>query len=295
MANTVVKTPIVYYGGKTGIMNHILPLVPVHENYCEEFAGGAALFFAKKPAKNETINDRLKIVVNFYRTLKLRYRPLKRLIDSTLIGRDIHNEGLEVIRAHKRGEKVDSVRLAWAFWVCTNFAFSNKIGGGYKYSNDMSVSVPDTLAKRKAEFTEALVARIEHAYIENDDALKVARSRNTMKTFHYFDPPYPDTYQGHYSGKGLPGGDKFGWSEYEQLLMFCATECTGKFLLSGYNSEMLERFINEFGWYKLEIEHKVTPNHPTRFSSRKTKVEVLVRNYATSCGTLKLFDPHSFQ
>lgn len=291
MANTVVKTPIVYYGGKTSIINHILPLVPEHQTYYEGFAGGATLFWAKDPVKNETINDRMKIVVNFYRTLKLNYAPLKRLIDATLIGRDIHNEGLEIIRAHKRGEEVDSIRLAWAFWMCTNFAYSNKIGGGYKYSNDMSVAVPDTLAKRKADFTDALVARIEHAYIENDDAIKIAISRNTPKTFHYFDPPYPNADQGHYSGKSLPGGDKYDWEDYEKLMLFCATECNGKFLLSSYNSEMLQRYVDQYGWRKVEITHKISglkSHNPAK--NRWTRTEVLVRNYANVCNTMDLFE-----
>lgn len=289
MAYTTVKTPIVYYGGKTAILNHLLPMVPAHECYLEAYAGGATLFWAKEPVKNETINDQLKIVVNFYRTLKNKYSPLKRMIERTLIGRDIHNEALNVVRAHKKGLKVDSVKLAWAFWVCTNFAFSNKIGGGYKYSNDMSVSVPDTLIKRKQQFTEALVTRIEHAYIENDDAIKIAKSRNTKKTFTYLDPPYPGTDQGHYSGKSLPGGNKFTFVEYEKLLTWCAEECAGNFLLSGYNTEMLSSFIKANGWFKKEITHKVTPNHPTRFTTKKTKTEVLVSNYDTPCGTLKLF------
>lgn len=49
MAYTDTKTPIVYYGGKTAILNHIFPLVPEHEVYTECFAGGAALFWSKRP------------------------------------------------------------------------------------------------------------------------------------------------------------------------------------------------------------------------------------------------------
>lgn len=239
MANTIVKTPIVYYGGKTSIIQHLLAMVPIHEVYFEGYAGGASLFWAKDPVKNETINDRLDIVVNFYRQLKLNYKKLKRLIDASLIGREIHRDGLRIINAHKAGKKVDKTELAWAFWLCTNFAYSNKIGGGYKYSNHMSVAVPDTLAKRKEDFTQQLVARIEHAYIENDDAVKVAQSRNVEKAFHYFDPPYPNADQGHYSGRALPGGGPYGFDEYEKLLTWCAEKCKGKFLLSSYNSEML--------------------------------------------------------
>jgi len=288
--NKIVKTPIVYYGGKTSIQNHLLDLVPVHETYYEGFAGGATLFFAKDPVKNETINDRLNIVINFYRTLKFKFKPLKRLIDATLIGREIHREGLTLINAHKAGKHVNDVKLAWAFWMCTNFAYMNKIGGGYKYSNDMSACVPDTLAVRKKNFTDALVQRIEHAYIENDDAIKIANSRNRSKTFNYFDPPYPGEDQGHYQGTALPGGSKYGWDEYEKLLKWCAVECKGKFLLSSYNSEMLDGYTKIYGWHKKEITHKITglkTHNPAK--NRNNKTEVLIYNYANTCGTLKLF------
>jgi len=49
MAYTKVKTPIVYYGGKTAILNHLMEMVPVHEVYTETFFGGGTLFWAKDP------------------------------------------------------------------------------------------------------------------------------------------------------------------------------------------------------------------------------------------------------
>jgi len=291
MANTVVKTPIVYYGGKTSIINHLLELVPLHEVYTETFFGGGTLFFTKDPAKNETINDRLNVVINFYRCLKLHYKPLKKLIDATLISRTIHYEALRMIQKFQRVHGNDlaclgqrkKIELAWAFWVCTNFAYSNKIGGGYKYSNHMSVSVPDTLAKRKEQFTEALSERLQHAYIENYDAIKILQSRNVDKAFHYIDPPYPNADQGHYSG--------YGWDEYENLLKFLATECKGKFMLSSYNSEMLEGYSQIYDWYKREITHKISGSKESNFSkNRWHKTEVIVTNYSSPCLTLKLFE-----
>lgn len=276
MAYTQVKTPIVYYGGKTSILPHLLEMVPVHEVYTETFFGGGTLFFAKAPVKNETINDRLDIVINFYRVLKSDFKRLKKMIDATLIGRSIHNEALNTIRIHKLGVLVDRVNLAWAFWVCTNFAFSNKIGGGYKYSNDMSVSVPDTLAKRKAIFTDLLVERIQHAYIENDDALKIMRSRNVKKAFHYVDPPYPNADQGHYSG--------YTFDDYKLLLDFLGTECKGKFLLSSYNSEMLNQYIKIHGWHKKEITMRIGGSRETKatLNRKLDRTEVLVSNYKSA-------------
>lgn len=254
-----------------------------HEVYTETFFGGGTLFFAKAPVKNETINDRLDIVINFYRVLKNDFKRLKKMINATLIGRSVHNEALNTIRLHKNGITMDRLNLAWAFWVCTNFAFSNKIGEGYKYSNHMSVSVPDTLAKRKEDFTELLVERIQHAYIENDDAIKILRSRNVKKAFHYVDPPYPNADQGHYKG--------YTFDDYELLLNFLGTECTGAFMLSSYNSEMLDEYILKHDWFKKEIKIRIGGDREinTRLNRKLDRTEVLVSNYKSACGTLTMF------
>lgn len=172
MAYTKVKTPIVYYGGKTAILNHLLEMVPVHEVYTETFFGGGALFWAKDPVKNETINDRLDIVINFYRVLRSDYRKLKKMIDATLISRALYNESLQVIRLFKQNPlMVDRVHLAWAFWLRSNFSHMNKLNGGYKQEKDGGRSISQQLQKRKHEFTERMVARIENTTIENTDAL----------------------------------------------------------------------------------------------------------------------------
>jgi DNA adenine methylase len=277
MANTKVKTPIVYYGGKTAILPHLLEMVPVHEVYTETFFGGGALFWAKDPVKIETINDIRGDVVNFYRVLKSRYQKLKKLIDQTLMARDHHREANNILRASWRGEKVDSVKLAWAFWMAANFSFSRKLGSGLAYSNYTATSEPDVMINKKSDFTELLVQRIEHAYIENDDALKIIRKANIPTAFHYLDPPYPNADQGHYYG--------YTWNEYQNLLNVLAHELKGAFLLSSYNSELLEEYIKVHGWHKKEITHRIKAPR----KSGPAKVEVLVSNYSTPCGTLKLF------
>lgn len=280
MAYTKVKTPIVYYGGKTSILNHTQPLFPQHNTYTEVFFGGGADFFAKKPAKNETINDRLDIVVNFYRVFRdpKLFPHLQQEVNQTLIGRKTHQQAWELIKAHKHGKTIDPVSLAWAFWQQTNFSYMNKIGGGYKFNNDISVSVPKTLQNRKRLFTKELAARLENAHIECEDALKVLRSRNVPGAFHRLDPPYPGCDMGHYKG--------YTWADYKQLLKWCGYECKGKFLLSNYNSRMLDVAIRKFGWHKKEITHQLKSPR----NGKTTKTEVLVYNYPNVCNTLTLFD-----
>jgi DNA adenine methylase len=273
-----LRTPISYYGGKQALLSHILPLIPPHEVYTEVFFGGGAVFWAKQPAKNETINDRLDVVVNFYRVLKSDFKQLKKLIDASLISRTLNKEARQIIN---NSDSMDRLQVAWAFWINTNFAYSNKLNAGYKYTNDCFAAVPETLASKKAAFTQLLQKRIEHAYIENEDALKILHSRNIKNAFHYLDPPYPGSDQGHYSG--------YTWEDYEKLLQWCGEQCKGKFLLSNYHSELLESYIKKYGWKKKEITHRIKA--PRKSGNGKAeKTEVLIYNYASPCGTLSIFD-----
>lgn len=277
MAYTQVKTPIVYYGGKTSILNHILPLIPRHEVYTETFFGGGTVFWAKDPAKNETINDRLDIVVNFYRVLRTNFAKLKVLIDATLISRTIYNEAGVIIRSHMKGNKVDRIQLAWAFWMHSNFSHMHKICGGYKQQKDGGKSIAKELQTKKNKFTDSLVARIENAVIENEHWMKVADARDSNQCFHYLDPPYPGTDQGKHH--------KFNWEDFEQLLTWC-TACNGKFMLSNYNSPLLDQFIESNGWYKREIIHELKAAR--KGGTQTHKVEVLAMNYNPE-HTLSLF------
>lgn len=241
-------------------------MIPPHQVYTETFFGGGSVFFAKKPSGSETINDRLDVCINFYRILKTQYAELKKLIDNSLISRTMHTEAKQILKG-----QIDcrcQVKKAWAFWYATNFSFCNKIGGGYKYSNDMHTSIPLTLKIKKKEFTDLLVYRIESAYIENADAIKVLRSRNVAGAFHYVDPPYMNADQGHYKG--------YTEQDFTDLLDFLATECKGAWLLSNYPSAPLNEYAEKYGWNVKQIDH--SSKHGPMQKHRK-KLETLVWNY----------------
>ncbi len=264
-----MSTPISYWGGKQSIMHVLPPMVPPLEQrevYTEVFFGGGSLFWEINPASPaETINDKLDIVVNFYRVLKTRYAELKVLIDASLISRTIHQEALAIVRGKVLA---GDVMRAWAFWFACNYSYGNKLGGGIKYSNTQRTCVPDMLANKKREFTDLLVARIEHAYIEHDDAIKILRSRNIEKAFHYEDPPYMNADQGHYGG--------YTTEMFRELLEWNATECKGKFLLSNYPSDILTEYIEKYKWKTKTVKHS---SKHTKGGGHKPKPEVLVWNY----------------
>jgi DNA adenine methylase len=265
--NSISRTPIAYYGGKISLLSHILPMIPAHEVYTETFFGGGAVFFAKEPAKNETINDLLDICVTFYKTVKTDFKNLKALIDSTLVSRTQHLRALEIWNNPAEHSELDQ---AWAFWVTCNFSFSNKPGGGIKYSNHQTSPVPTQMVNKKKRFTDWLVARLESVTIENNDALVILKSRNVPKAFHYLDPPYFNADMGHYDG--------YTESQLIDLLEVCQT-LTGHFLLSNYQSEVLDHYVEKNVWFKKEIHQRLkAPKIKNR-----ARLEILVSNYSPTC------------
>ncbi len=182
----------------------------------------------------------------------------------------MHMEANYILKIHSQKIiEIDRVNLAWAFWYSVNNSFMNKVSGssGMKYSNDQGSSHSESLNNYKKYFDEKFVRRIEHSFIENDDAIKILRSRNVKDAFHYQDPPYINTYQGHYAG--------YAEEEYLKLLNFNQEECRGKFLLSSYNSDMLQDYIERNGWNKMEISKRLQASNKRNIG----KVEVLVWNY----------------
>lgn len=256
-----MKTPITYYGGKQLMLPHILPNIPEHQIYTEPFFGGGAVFFAKEPSTVEVINDMNGEVINFYRVLQMDFWKLNDMIQGTLHSRELYKDAMVV---YERPHMFDPIRRAWAFWLCTNQAFSTKIGSwGY---DKLGNSMVKRLATRKVDFTIALRSRMEYVQIENNDALTVIESRDHESAFHYVDPPYIGSNQGHYSG--------YTEGMYTDLLKLLS-RVTGKFIQSSYHSEILADFVKRYQWHVREFEK------PVSVGTKKTKrkVEVLVANY----------------
>lgn len=106
------KTPITYYGGKQKMVKEILPLIPPHEIYVEPFCGGAAVFWAKEPVRNETLNDLNGEVSNFYKVLKTDFSALQELVQVTMHSRQEYQDALVI---YKHPHLFDELKRAWAF------------------------------------------------------------------------------------------------------------------------------------------------------------------------------------
>ena len=232
-----MKTPISYYGGKQQLASKIVSLFPEHKIYCEPFTGGAAVFFAKPQAQAEIINDINSEVVNFYEVLQ-----------------------------YDNPDMFDRIKRAWAFWYLANVSFGCNLTAGFGYDkNGMRSKV---IRNKRDRFTEELAARIQNVQIECCDALKIIRSRDSVDTLFYVDPPYVGADQGHYDG--------YSQADFDALLEQLS-KIEGKFLLSSFRNKQLTVATEENGWHQIELKMP----KPMTAQTGKTieKIEVLTANY----------------
>lgn len=260
-----MRTPITYYGGKLSMVSQILPLIPTHTIYTEAFFGGGAIFFAKESAQLSVINDTNHFVTVFYTVLRTQFNELKQMIDCTLYSRKTCKVAQDIYDAP---HLFDKLHQAWAFWVVTSQGFSGAIGS---WSYALSGNKVKTLNRKKLRFTKELAEKLEQSQIENSDALKVIKSRDTPKTFHFIDPPYIDADQGHYGG--------YTKEDFTNLLEALAT-VKGTFLLTTYDSELLSQYVKKHGWKQIKINKPLTAYASKDGEKRKRKIEVLTMNYS---------------
>lgn len=255
-----MKTPISYYDGKQQLLAIILPLIPEHKVYTESFFGGGAVYWAKEPAQVEAINDFNGNVVNFYRTLKNKFEQIKAAIDATLHSRETYKYACAI---YALPYLFDDVTRAWAFWVATNMGFNNQVGS---WAFSTGQKFPILNENKKLLIDKEYSNRMSKTTIESKDACEVIRYWDGIDTFHYVDPPYLNADQGHYGGYT---------EEHFKSLLNTLSNVKGKFLLSSYPHEMLDEYVQKYGWHQKRLEMHLNASK----TSGKKKVEMLTANY----------------
>lgn len=262
----LLKNPISYYGWKTMMLKHLLPLIPAHGIYVEPFFGWGSLYWAKEPAPCEVINDVNMNVVNFYEVLKNKWKELEKKIKETLHSRETYRKAM-LIYDCPRLFADDPVVRAWAFYVCTNQWFLNKVWSRWYDKEKRSSQV----FKNKVDmFRVDVMERIRHTQIEQNDAYKVIQSRDREDAFIYCDPPYIGTHQWHYGGY-----------EKEHFIrdLEVLANIKGKFLLSNFPSPVLDEFIKKYNRYVKTFDKPLSASHNGKNWKSRRKTEVLVANY----------------
>jgi len=262
--NYRLKTPITYYGGKQGMLKHIRPFIPQHELYCKPFAGGAAVFFDKEPAKVNVINDLNGELINFYKTVVSNLDELRIEVSKTLHCRNQHQHAWYI---YNNPDYFSNAQRAWAVFILSKMGFAGQLSSSFGFDKSESRH-PRKMHCAKEIFTDDLKNLLEHSTIECDDAFTIIRRYDCLNAFHFIDPPYVGSDMGHYSGM-------FNEQSLKELLELCST-LQGKFMLTMYPNELIKDFTERFGWKIHEVERQVSA---CKTQYRRRQLEWMICNY----------------
>jgi DNA adenine methylase len=259
-----LKTPVTYYGGKQKILKHIRPLIPEHELYCEPFAGGAAVFFDKEPAKVNVINDLNGELINFYKTIVTNLDELRIEVSKTLHCRNQHQHAWYI---YNNPDYFSNVQRAWAVFILSKIGFAGQLSSSFGFDKS-DARRPRKMRCAKEIFTEDLRNLLERSTIEHDDAFVIIRRYDCLNAWHFIDPPYVGSSMGHYGGM-------FNEQGLKELMELCST-LQGKFMLTMYPNDLIKKFVECFGWKIYEVERQVSA---CKAEHRRRQLEWMVCNY----------------
>lgn len=279
------RAPFAYYGGKAGMAQRIIDLMPEHRVYMEPFFGSGAVFFAKPPARFEIINDLNRNVTTFFKVL--RERP-EDLAATCLLTPHSRTEYVDALF----DEDLDEMERARRFWIRVNQSFAKSDGRqtGWSVTTARSQSVAAGIVSRVGRFADA-AGRLMLASIECCDAAGLVERLATPDTVIYVDPPYlAETRRGR--DRQRPGDylhDMGEPEEHERLAeVLAATDA--RVILSGYPSPLYDRLYADWWYEDLAVNVHASMAVP---DGRGQRVERLWCNYepVARAADWTLFDP----
>jgi len=198
-------------GGKAHLASKICSIMPEHTTYVEPYAGGAAVFFYKRPSKREVLNDldrEIAFALRFIRDMTPeQYRQLKRK---------------NWVVSRQRFARVKNMRPKSNVDRFYKFYYLKK--GSYRHLTE-NVNVGSIGSTIEITRLPKAQARLKGVAINSMDALKVIDKYDGKGTLFYLDPPYP--------GTGEIGGNAPKFTQEDlQKLVSRLRRIRGKFILS---------------------------------------------------------------
>ncbi len=229
-----------YFGGKSSLCRKIVQAIPKHGTYIEPFVGGGAVFWVKAPSKFEVINDRSKLVTNFYMVCKSskHFKDFAKKLELRLYSENFFKKIKSLDIPDCKTPNVDSA-LDFYFSIITSFSTK---GDSMRISDNAARALLNKI-DNVAKFKEEIVNRLCHVSVFNRDAVSLINHLGKESdAFFYVDPPYPGAEHGYYPD--------FPLDKYHELLDVLGG-VSGKFILSTYADKKLASLIKQKGWKKL--------------------------------------------
>lgn len=262
--------PIKRHGGKSYLAPKIIALMPPHVRYCEPFFGGGAVML-QKPCEGvaEFANDLDFRLTNFWLVLQKPewFETFHRTVSCISLSQVEFDVAKELID--------DPEPVAAAAFFVRNRQSRQALGRDYvtptsRLRRGMNEQVSAWLSAVDGlpEFHE----RLRRVEIRCQDAKDFIRELDSPDTCFYCDPPYLHETR---SSTGEYGQHEMSVADHAALLNVLES-IAGKFLLSGYPSQLYDAAALRNGWRYVDFE---IPNQASSKRTKEIKVERVWMNY----------------
>jgi len=292
-----IKSPLNYIGGKSKILNQILPYFPKDiNNFIDLFAGGCNVGINVK-AKKIYLNDNLTYLIQMYEVFRLNdieetIKHIEGRIKQFKLSL-VNEAGYKKIRNlyNKKKNPLDLfVLIAYSFNHQIRFnnthEFNNPFGRERSnFNKTMKQNLERFIARLKekeVEFSNVCFEDFNFSFLSEND-------------FVYCDPPYLITTGTYNDGKR---GFK-GWARKEEEALLGTLDKLNrqgvKFALSnvlehkGKSNDILKEWLGGNSNYKINYIdfHYSNSNYQTTIRDKNASVEVLITNYVSETRGIK--------
>lgn len=285
MSTTITPT-IKWHGGKHYLADRIVGLMPPRcrkpnapepgdggwLHYVEPYAGGLAVLLANDPEGiSEVVNDLNSRLTNFWEVLRsgIWFTAFKRLAESTPFSEaEFHDADANSDDPEKGPE------AAWRFFVLCRQSLSGRMdsfAGITRNRTRRGMNEQVSAWLTAVEGLPAVHQRLRRVLILNRDALDVIRSEDGPRTLFYLDPPYLHETRattGEYAHEMTAG-------QHAELLELLAG-IKGRFLLSGYRSDLYDALAARHGWRRHDFD---LPNNAAGGKAKRRMTECVWANF----------------
>jgi DNA adenine methylase len=281
-----LRSPLRYPGGKTRVARRFKPYFPPHTGYREIFAGGAAIFFSKRKARKNWLNDLHPGLYAFWVAVRDRFEAFaEECRKEPTPGRKARFD----YWAFKRRDLMESRGQHHLLERAVQFYYLNRTVWGGRVVFDPSrksrlyFSNPEGWSRleKKLAHLAKVSAKLRRVRITCEDYAKCLKGA-TQDTFIYADPPYYRESDGHPTDKLY---DKsFGFDCHARLaellrdspakIMLSYDDCDEvRALYKGWRIEELQWKYS--GTYAVSKEDKANGRKERKVTGR----ELLILNY----------------
>ena len=251
-------------------------------HYVEPYFGGGTVLLANDPdGISEVANDRNYELTNFWKTLqdKRAFQEFKEVIEAAPFS---SVEFADAELRNNRPRVYPNVEAAVSFFVCCRQSLAGRMDNFAPLTRNRTRRGMNEQASAWLSAVEGLPAvhaRLKRVVILCGNALDVIRQQDGPRTLFYLDPPYLHETRSTTTEYGEHEMDESTHGKLLERLVstkFSGGALVGRFMLSGYRSDIYDAYAEKFGWtrHDFKIDNKAAAG-----KSKRKMTECVWTNY----------------